>query len=162
MTIPGRIPGSPPETVSIDFLRNHPDCVEICADWEYITWGKSYGWTKETVLKSYHAMTEDNNIEQAFVALSGNKAVGTALLIENDHEDYKRHRPWLAAVYVDPCHRRKGIARQLVKFAEKTARDRGEKQLFLYTLTPEIYRAMNWKIIETFGDNQFLMNIELS
>ena len=146
--------------INVDFLRNHPDCIEICADWEYITWGKSYGWTKENVLKSYQRMTEDDSTEQAFVALSENKPIGTALLIENDHEDYKNCRPWLAAPYVAPAHRRKGVARKLVAFVEEVARDREEKQLFLYTLTPEIYRAMGWKVIEQFGDNKFLMNIE--
>ncbi|WP_417427927.1 hypothetical protein [Kiloniella sp.] len=54
--------------INVDFLRNHPDCIEICVDWEYITWGKSYGWAKENVLKSYQRMTEDANPEQTFVA----------------------------------------------------------------------------------------------
>ncbi|WP_162200103.1 GNAT family N-acetyltransferase [Kiloniella spongiae] len=159
MTIPGTIPGTTTGTISVDFLRNHRDCLEICADWEYVTWGKSYGWTRENVLKSYHDMTEDDNVEQAFIALSEGKPVGTALLIENDHKDYKHFRPWLAALYVDAPHRRKGVARKLVKLVEKTAHERGEKQLFLYTLTPEIYRAMGWKIVEQFGDNKFLMKI---
>ncbi|WP_417427925.1 GNAT family N-acetyltransferase [Kiloniella sp.] len=66
----------------------------------------------------------------------------------------------MAALYVAPAHRRKGVARKLVAFVEEVARDREEKQLFLYTLTPEIYRAMGWKVIEQFGDNKFLMNIE--
>ncbi|WP_120497849.1 GNAT family N-acetyltransferase [Kiloniella sp. EL199] len=155
------VPGTTPETISVDFLRNHPDYIETCADWEYTTWGKSYGWTRENVLKSYQQMTESDNIEQAFVALSGKKPVGTALLIENDHDDYKHYRPWLAALYVDPLYRRKGAARKLVALIEQVARNRGEKQLFLYTLSPNIYRAMDWEIVEQFGDNKFLMKIEL-
>ncbi len=152
--------GTIPGTISVDFLRNHPDYIEICADWEYTTWVGSYGWTRERVLKSYQKMTESDNIEQAFVALSENKPVGTALLIENDHEDYQHLRPWLAAVYITSSYRHKGIARKLVAFVEKVARDRGEKQLFLYTLAPRIYLGMGWRIIEKFDDNKFLMNIE--
>ncbi len=151
--------------IKVDFLRNHPDCIEACTNWEYTTWGKDYGWTRERVMAGYKSMTRKENTEQAFVALSKNKPVGTVLLIENDHENYKQYRPWLAALYVDPDYRRKGIARKLVTTVKDFAHSRGEDQLFLYTASPNIYSEMGWQIIETFEEDnsqRFLMNTKLA
>ncbi|MFD2204460.1 GNAT family N-acetyltransferase [Kiloniella antarctica] len=152
-------------TIKVDFLRNYPDCIETCANWEYMTWGKNYGWTRERVIAGYKSMTNKGNIEQAFVALSRNKPIGTVLLIENDHENYKQYRPWLAALYVVPEYRCRGIARKLVAMVEDFARSRGEDHLFLYTTSPNIYKGMGWQVTESFGEKssqKFLMNTKLS
>ncbi|WP_419903653.1 GNAT family N-acetyltransferase [Kiloniella sp.] len=139
--------------VKTDLLENHPEFIEACAHWNYNAWSKNSGWTLKQTISGYRDLASNNKLEQGFVALSEGKLLGTALLIENDHESYKHYRPWLAALYVDPNHRGQRIARNLVNTVKDFARKRGEARLFLYTKTPKIYKAMGWNLVEVFMEN---------
>ncbi|MGH0361433.1 GNAT family N-acetyltransferase [Sinorhizobium meliloti] len=47
------------------------------------------------------------------------------MLIENDLDDRPQYTPWIAALWVEPDMRRRGIAAKLMEAARKQASARG-------------------------------------
>ncbi|WP_020590892.1 GNAT family N-acetyltransferase [Kiloniella laminariae] len=150
--------------IKIDLLRNQPRFIETCARWNHESWGQARGISAADILDAYRELADPENPEQAFVAFSGDTALGTTLLIDCDHPGFSHYRPWLAALYVRPEYRRQGIARALIDAVMDFSRRRGDQRLFLYSSSPEVYAAMGWQVASRFMEERthyFLMNIEL-
>jgi GNAT superfamily N-acetyltransferase len=79
----------------------------------------------------------------ALAVLDGDEVVGTALVVPDDGlPGAPEPGPWLAAVYVVPGHRGRGVGRALVE----TAVSRAACDLWLYTESEtEWYAAMGWQ-----------------
>ena len=75
--------------------------------------------------------------------------VGTASLVIHDVKDRLELSPWLAAVYVPPEHRGKGIGAKLVKSIELLSAQLDVEKLYLFTPDREaFYASMNWTVLE--------------
>jgi len=60
--------------------------------------------------------------------------VGTSTVVECDLPARRDLRPWLAAVFVEPAHRKNGYGSALVRAACDHAVALGERRMHLYTL----------------------------
>jgi GNAT superfamily N-acetyltransferase len=73
--------------------------------------------------------------------------------------------PWLAALYVAPDYRNRGIASALVRAIEQHAQDVGCQELYLYTVTAEpLYTKLGWTgrdRFESSGEQFVLMSRKL-
>ena len=62
---------------------------------------------------------------------------------------FKVYKPWLALVYTIPDNRNKGYGALLCEKIQGMAKDRGLKEIFLFTHTAEsLYRRLGWEQLE--------------
>ncbi|MFW5998870.1 MAG: GNAT family N-acetyltransferase [bacterium] len=130
----------------IEYLADFPEYLHTVNNWTYEEWGHLSPKTKEERLNDLKGRLNKNMIPLTFIALKGDKPVGTASIFKYDMETHKHLSPWLAAVFVDPEHRREGIGSRLVKRILKKADNLGYKTLYLFT--PDMmnfYRQLGWK-----------------
>ena len=89
------------------------------------------------------------DIPTAFVAVTRQELVGSAILVAHDMQTRKDLSPWLAAVYVKPVYRRMGIANRLIARVEAEAAPLNVPRLYLYTPSEEaFYARRGWQTLE--------------
>jgi len=103
--------------------------------------------------------------ETALLAEVDGRPAGSCLFVREEIDPKHDLTPWLAALYVEPDYRKRGIASALVRAIEQHARNIGCKELYLYTVTAEgLYVRLGWTVRERFdwhGKNFVLMAREL-
>ena len=85
------------------------------------------------------------------VASLDSRPVGTVTLLAHDveTEQWPNLSPWLAALYVIPECRRRGIGRALVNATVAKAAVLGESQLYLLTVGREpFYADLGWQVVD--------------
>lgn len=124
---------------------------EIIAGWTFQAWGHLHaGYTLDQAIKRIKNQCGDRGVPSVFVAISGEKPVGTASLVADDMSIRRELTPWLASVFVVPEWRGQGIASMLVKRVEVEAIDSGLQHFYLYTPDQQaLYRRLGWQDVET-------------
>jgi GNAT superfamily N-acetyltransferase len=90
-------------------------------------------------------------IWRCFILLEDGVPLATASLALDDLDTRLDLNPWLAAVYVVPEARGRGLAAQVVAAVEAEARRRSIDTLWLYTWTAErVYQRIGWQTTEHF------------
>lgn len=81
----------------------------------------------------------------ALVAIDGDEVIGTASLVADDElPGATEPGPWLAAVYVLPAHRGRGVGRALVT----AVMERASMDIWLYTEgETDWYGSMGWSTV---------------
>jgi predicted N-acetyltransferase YhbS len=89
-------------------------------------------------------------IPTALVAHDGGRFLGTVSLIACDEETRPQYTPWIAALWVEPEHRRRGIGASLVDKASDLAFDAGAQRVHLLTRERRrpFYEGMGWLVLE--------------
>ena len=82
-----------------------------------------------------------------FVAVEAGKAIGTAGFWRCDLISRQDLFPWMAALYVAPDARGRGIAGQLQQHVIDYARRLGHPQLYLYSACRDFYERFGWQYI---------------
>ena len=84
----------------------------------------------------------------ALIALSGGAPIGfvSLTLYEKGIEQGQPH--WVDALYVEPVHRRQGIAQRLLQAAENQAAVLGITELFALTEIPGLYHKCGWHTVQ--------------
>jgi len=82
-----------------------------------------------------------------FIALDGEKLLGTVGLWRCDLISRQDLWPWLAALYVDEATRGQGLAGLLQKQVIEYAREQGYAQLHLYSACRDFYERYGWHYI---------------
>lgn len=82
-----------------------------------------------------------------FIALDGEKLLGTVGLWRCDLISRQDLWPWLAALYVDEAARGQGLAGLLQKHVIEYAREQGYAQLHLYSACRDFYERYGWHYI---------------
>jgi GNAT superfamily N-acetyltransferase len=132
----------------IEWLKDAPEALPMVAAWIHTEFPHEFvgvplaDWTQDLWDAQGLSIT-------TFVALEDGLVMGTASLDANDLPVRPNLTPWLASVFVDPEHRSKGIASQLVARVEQEARDRGVMRLHLHTTDREsFYAEHGWAVLE--------------
>ncbi len=83
----------------------------------------------------------------AWVAHSGDEALGMAALRVHDLEGREDLTPWLGGVFVRPEHRRRGVASQLCRVVEDKAWSLEFETLYLFTTDQQsLYSRLGWEL----------------
>ena len=129
-------------------LRDCSEHLETLCDWHHKQWAYlNPGQTWSDRLELMKADLEDRLVPSTFVALDGDRLLGSAAILSEDMDIYKELSPWLASVYVAPEYRSQGIGEALVRHVMSVAETNAVKTLYLYTPDAEsYYMKMGWQI----------------
>jgi GNAT superfamily N-acetyltransferase len=124
-------------------LAAHADLVPVLARWhvpEFDPGGSTGSWERTLTREAGWS-----GVPCVWVAFLASSPVGSVSLVEHNMDTHPDLGPWLAALFVTPEKRRRGIGRALVQRCEHEAWRTGAARLFLYTSTAEaFYRALGW------------------
>jgi GNAT superfamily N-acetyltransferase len=124
---------------------------EIIARWRYDTFFAADGGTFEESRDALHAWMNGLGYETALLAEVDGQPAGSCLFVREEIDPKHDLTPWLAALYVAPEFRNRGIASALVGAIEQHARSEGCNELYLYTITAEpLYAKLGWIMCERF------------
>lgn len=105
--------------MQISNLRHQPSFADTIAHRGWNAW-----WTESGVpLEDYRAHLDPTLITDAIpfalVAHDGETYVGSVLVIDNDLDARPDYAPWIAALWVDPDYRKRGVAAALMTQARQ-------------------------------------------
>ena len=128
------------------------------ATWAVEEWKRDFPYdTVDWYLSLYERADESSTLPVVLAAFVGDEFVGSASLIEDDElPDASEPGPWVAAVYVAPSARGRGIGAALVNELVNKARNLGLAHVYLYTQHgAPWYIEMGWRTrrIARLGDH---------
>lgn len=85
-----------------------------------------------------------NKIPQTFVAVEGEKLLGTVSLWNCDAQSRQDISAWLGGLFVFHEHRMQGLGKCLVAHAETKAKEVGITKLHLFTDLDGYFEGMDW------------------
>lgn len=145
--------------VSIDHLCNHSKQLPLVASWIHGAF-----WTRSVYDVAYVAgllreARDPDRIPLSLLALAGAEPAGTVNLIVCDSRARPDLTPWLAALYVDPEHRGKGIGEALVRRLIVEAARIGCTEMYLETDIPDFYARLGAARFEPLAEGGWIMRI---
>ena len=139
--------------IEIHYLADFPAHAPLLAQWHYEQWRElEEGDSPERRLNLLRARANHRSAPTVFVALDGERLLGSATLAEHDMETRLNLTPWMVDVFVAPEFRRQGIAS-------------GFAELYPYTTGPwreALYAGLGWSERERpiyLGIERVLMSI---
>ena len=156
--------------MSLRIRRLEPDTpeAELAARWRYEAFFADGSDTFENSRAALLGFLKQQGYEIALLAECDGKPAGLCLFVRDEADPNPRPdlTPWLAALYVAPEFRKRGIGAALIKAIEDHARNVGTKTLYLYTSEAEtFYAGLGWSVRDRFtqnGEANVLMARELS
>ena len=145
-------------TAAISIRRLAPDTpeAELAARWRYDAFFADGGDTFENSRDALHGFLRRQGYEIALLAECDGKPAGLCLFVRDEADPNPRPdlTPWLAALYVAPEYRKRGIGEALIKAIEDHARAVGTQTLYLYTSEAEaFYARLGWSLRDRFTQN---------
>jgi len=134
----------------VDYLANHPDLVDLLADWFYQEWG---GRLPDVTLQDFSERLKGrmnrDQLPLSLVLFLRKEPIGTASLKIREMETHPQYEHWLGSVFIRGEYRKKGFGTEIVKAATRMAIRLGIEELYLYTHSSEaFYKRLGWKGIE--------------
>lgn len=125
-------------------LRHRPDFAPAVADRVWRAWWEPKGSPLGPIADFVRGAAEGVSIPSALVAHDGDGYLGSALLIASDLDSRPQYAPWVAAVWVEPVHRRRGVGAALVGAGAALAGRMGFAPAYLCALPRHhgFYRAL--------------------
>jgi GNAT superfamily N-acetyltransferase len=136
--------------MNIAYLADKPDYLAPVVAWVHGYWGHlPPPRTLEQVAERFRTHLNRDRAPLTLVALEGDTILGTASLFLQDMSTRLDLSPWLAAVYVTPEVRRRGIGAALVRAVEEQASALGYTRLYLFTPDQDhFYARLGWTPLE--------------
>ena len=148
--------------VEIDHLFNHPGRIRTVATWIYDAfWQDKPGHSVEGFEVLLRQATDPDRIPLSLLALADGTPAGTVNLIHSDSESRPHLHPWLAALFVHPSFRRRGIGSGLTRALLSEAGRLDIPELFLGTDIPEFYAALGAELHERVDETACIMRFRL-
>ena len=140
----------------IEQLAERPDLLPTVAAWIYNEWWTAVdGANVGTLTDLLRAHLIPDQMPITLVASLERCPVGTATLLAHDAgtEQWPELSPWLAAVYVVPEYRHRGIGAALVNAIVAKATALGVEALYLSTVGREgFYARLGWEVVDRAED----------
>lgn len=136
--------------VRISDLRQEPAFFDTVADRIWRAWWKPNGFPLERITSGLAEMMKGERIPFAIVAHDGREFLGSTLGIASDLSDRPQYSPWVAAVWVEPRHRRRRVGRALAGRAAQSLFARGFLRIYLCSSPSRrnFYTRQGWVPIE--------------
>jgi predicted amidohydrolase/GNAT superfamily N-acetyltransferase len=130
--------------ITIDPLAGHPDLVRVIAGW-HRRWDDRQ--PLDFWIRCHAAEARQEGIPRAWVAFVDGEPAGSVSLVERNMDTRPELSPWLAALWVRPEYRRRGVGTGLVRRCEEEARRLGVRRLHLYTEEASgFYAPLGWSV----------------
>ena len=117
--------------MEITNLCDKTDFAKTIADRVWRAWWRDSDVSLSELQSGIEQMAVGRSIPLAFVAHDGSRYLGSVLLIENDLEGRPQYSPWIAALWVEPVARSRGIAGDLMQAARLEATRLGFQTCYL-------------------------------
>ncbi|WP_428946349.1 GNAT family N-acetyltransferase [Pantoea sp. FN060301] len=118
---------------------------EQITEWLYKAFGS--GNSRAFFASILQSSLSGSDLPLTFVALEGDRAVGTVGLWRCDLISRQDLFPWLAALYVDEGCRGRGISEKLQQRVREESHQRGYADLYLYSACADYYERFGWRYI---------------
>lgn len=127
-----------------------PECLVPVGNWIYEQWWSRRYNTSEVVFSWLRKHTQKDVVPFTVVAFADGIPVGSCCVIENDCVHRKQYAPWVAAVYVKPEVRNRGIASAMLQEAANIAARINVAGLYIdcQAATAPVYEKNGWKVYE--------------
>jgi GNAT superfamily N-acetyltransferase len=131
-------------------LRDQPGFADIVADRVWRAFWKKDGHPLELLTGLVQENLGQGPIPTALVAHEGERFLGTVSIIASDEEARPQYTPWVAALWVEPEHRRRGIGALLVEKAVSFALSTGAERVYLLSRAQRraFYEGLGWAVLE--------------
>jgi predicted N-acetyltransferase YhbS len=135
---------------SISDLRQRPEFFAVVADRIWRAWWKDSGQPPDYIAGRLRENLNAEPVPMAVVAHDGPAFLGTASVIASDLEERPQYAPWIAAVWVEPEHRSRGIGAALVERAARDCFASGASRVYLCARPARagFYQNLGWTEIE--------------
>jgi GNAT superfamily N-acetyltransferase len=145
--------------MNLRIRRLEPDTpeAELAARWRYEAFfadGSDTFETSRAALLTF--LRQQDGYEIGLLAECDGQPAGLCLFVRDEAEPNPRPdlTPWLAALYVAPAFRARGMGAALVRAIEDHARAVGTTTLYLYTSEAErFYARIGWRVRDRFTQN---------
>jgi len=141
---------SMPLPFTISDLRQRPEFFDLVADRIWQAWWKAQGHPLDYIAGRLRENLNAEPIPLALVAHEGPAFLGTSSLIASDLGERPQLTPWVAAVWVEPQARRRGVGAALVNRAAQDCFALGIGRVHLCARPPrsEFYERLGWIPVE--------------
>jgi N-acetylglutamate synthase-like GNAT family acetyltransferase len=136
--------------ITISDLRQQPGFFDAVADRVWRAWWEPRGHPLAYIAGRLQENMNETPIPFALVAHAGTTFAGTASVIVSDMEERPHYSPWVAAVWVDPEYRGRGIGAALVEQAAQACFLLRVERVYLCALPArrDFYSRRGWTLIE--------------
>jgi N-acetylglutamate synthase-like GNAT family acetyltransferase len=134
----------------ISDLRQCPEFFDAVADRIWQAWWRADGYPLDYISGRLRENLEATPIPFALVAHDGEAFLGTTSVIASDLAERPQLTPWVAAVWVEPPARGRGVGGALVNRATQDCFALGVGRVYLYALPQRstFYEGLGWIPIE--------------
>ena len=133
--------------IQIVNLADRMEYLEQVSEWFWHEWGKYQ--TKENMKYTTIHTTQQDRVPLTYIALSGDRLVGTIALWTNDLRCRQDLSPWMTNLFVKNDMKAQGIDMLLQKRIIEAAQALGLKKLYLIsTHDNEYYENTGWTFME--------------
>jgi N-acetylglutamate synthase-like GNAT family acetyltransferase len=135
---------------AISDLRQRPEFFDLVADRIWQAWWKANGHPLDYISGRLRENLNAEPVPLALVAHQGPTFLGTASVIASDLAERPQLSPWVAAVWVEPQARRRGVGAALVDGAAQACFGLGIGRVYLCARPRRsaFYEALGWTAIE--------------
>jgi len=136
--------------LAISDLRDCPEFSGTVADRIWRAFWKDDGHPLQLLEGLVRRSLGSAPIPTTFVAHDDERFVGTVAAIEHDEERRPQYTPWVAALWVEPDSRQRGIGAALVERATEYAFGIGASRIHLLSRERRraYYEGLGWSILE--------------
>lgn len=136
--------------IDVKQLAECPEHLATVGNWMYEEWWSRRHNSPEVVYSLLRTHTQKDRVPFTVVAFADGIPAGSCCVVENDCVHRKQYAPWVAAVFVKPEMRNRGIASRILQEAARIATITGIAGLYIdcHVATARVYEKNGWVIYE--------------